>query len=72
MAEQELILALDQTHLDWINARYPQLRCRVHKLLRWRGDADVADPYRRPLAAFEQACSDIEQGVDDWIRRLGH
>ncbi|WP_020649214.1 low molecular weight protein-tyrosine-phosphatase [Solimonas variicoloris] len=71
LSSMDLVLTLDQGHSDWINARYPQLRGRVHKLLKWRENADVADPYRQPKQAFEQAWSDIDAGVDDWLRKLG-
>ena len=32
--------------------------------------ADVADPFRQPKAAFEQAYAAIEQGVGDWVERI--
>ncbi len=67
----DLVLTLDQTHSDWLNAKYPQMRGRVHKLMRWSENADVADPYRLPKAAFEAAWTDIERGVDDWLKKLG-
>ncbi|MEQ1439447.1 low molecular weight protein-tyrosine-phosphatase [Fontimonas sp. SYSU GA230001] len=70
LASMDLVLTLDQTHSDWLNRLYPQLRGRVHKILRWRGNADVADPYRQPRAAFERAFDDIEAGVEDWLGKL--
>jgi protein-tyrosine phosphatase len=71
LSAMDLILTLDQGHSDWINAKYPQLRGRVHKLMKWRENADVEDPYRKPKAAFDQAWRDIEIGVDDWLKKLG-
>lgn len=71
LAPQELILTLDQSHSDALNSRFPQLRGRVHKLLRWRDNADVPDPYRQPVQAFEAAFELIEAGVGDWVRRVG-
>lgn len=67
----DLVLTLDDSHGSWIMRRYPQLRGRVHKLLKWRGDQDVADPYRGPLQEFESAFLDIQGGVDDWLGRIG-
>src|SRR3546814_8777395 len=43
LSAMDLVLTLDQGHSDWINGKYPQLRGRVHKILKWREDADVAD-----------------------------
>jgi protein-tyrosine phosphatase len=71
LAGVELILTLDQEHNDWLNGRYPEFRGKVHKILKWRENADVPDPYRQPREAFEQAYALIEQGVGDWVKRLG-
>lgn len=70
LADADLILVLDQTHAASLVAQVPHLRGRVHKLLRWRGNADVEDPYRRPRSAFVQAYRKIEQGVQDWASRV--
>lgn len=66
----DLILALDRTHMRWIDSCHSQLRGRAHLLLKWRKDAEVADPYGLPIEAFENALSDIRIGVDDWLQRL--
>lgn len=71
LSAMDLVLTLDQGHSDWINTKYPQLRGRVHKIMKWRDDADVADPYRQPKAAFEQAWVDIDAGIGDWMSKLG-
>ena len=70
LSSMDLILAMDQSHVDWISRQYPQLRGRVHKYLKWSQNADVADPYRLPKAAFEKAYADIERGTADWLKRL--
>ncbi|MDM4769747.1 low molecular weight protein-tyrosine-phosphatase [Solimonas sp. SE-A11] len=70
LSSMDLILTMDQTHSDWINRQYPQLRGRVHKILKWNGNLDVEDPYRLPLAAFEKAYADIDTGVERWMTYL--
>ncbi|MFA5940777.1 MAG: low molecular weight protein-tyrosine-phosphatase [Sinimarinibacterium sp.] len=70
LSSMDLILTLDQSHNDWLNRQYPQLRGRVHKILKWRENVDVEDPYRRPRDAFVKAFDDIEGGVEDWLRKL--
>jgi len=67
----DLILVMDQGHRTWMGHDYPQLFGRVHKLLKWSGGGDVADPYRQPRAAFEQALQAIDTGVNGWLTRLG-
>lgn len=70
LSNMDLVLTLDRSHGDWINRNFPQLRGRVHKLLRWRDNGDVPDPYGMPKAFFEQAYADIAAGVDGWVRKL--
>ena len=66
----DLVLTLDQTHSDWITSRLPHLRGRVFKVGKWRSNRDIADPYRLPRAAFEQAYEEISQDIDDWLTKL--
>lgn len=70
LSSMDLILTMDQGHSDRINSMYPQLRGKVYKLLKWRDNRDVTDPYRKPLHAFEHAYEVISQGVEDWVARL--
>lgn len=70
LASMDLILTLDQSHNDWINNQYPPLRGRVHKLLKWRGNEDIADPFRQPREAFEASFQAIEAGVESWLAKL--
>lgn len=70
LSENDLILALDQTHIDWLNRFYPQFRGRVHKILKWHKNRDVADPYQRPKKAFKKSFDDTELGLTDWLKRL--
>lgn len=70
LAESDLVLTLDQHHSDWINGRFPEYRGKVHKILRWQGNADVPDPYRQPKAAFEESYRLIDSGIGDWLKRL--
>jgi len=70
LSQADLILTAEQLHSDWINLRFPALRGRVHKLGRWLGNRDIADPYKRPRAAFEQALQEIEAGIEAWLPRM--
>ena len=71
LAAADLVLTLDQSHSDWINKRYPQLRGRVHKLLKWQENRDVEDPYRMPLEFFRNTYEEIDSGITDWLKRVG-
>ena len=70
LAEADLIFALDQGHARAITTRFPQYYGKAFKLGHWNGNADVADPYRRPKQNFEQAFAEISAHVAAWKRRL--
>lgn len=71
LVASDLVLTMDQGHSNWINQRFPQFRGRVHKLLKWRENADVEDPYGGPESVFLDCYRDIEWGVSDWLKKLG-
>jgi protein-tyrosine phosphatase len=60
----ELILVMDAGQQRAVEAIDPSARGRVHRIGRM-GGFDVPDPYRRGRAAFEQAASLIDRGLDD-------
>ena len=70
LSAADLVLVLDESHRRWIFQNFPQFRGRVHQLGKWRDDRDVADPYRLPRAAFEQAYLDIADCLADWTPHL--
>lgn len=70
LATADLVLTMDDTHNAWIHQRHPQYRGKVHKLLKWRGDQQVDDPYGRPMTSFERALEEIQAGIGDWMKRL--
>ena len=70
LAPMDLILTLDQSHSDWIRLRFPYLQGRTHKLGRWRGNTDIADPYGMPKNEFDKAYAAIDACVDDWTARI--
>ena len=65
-----VILVMTREHAGWVHARAPQIRGRVHLLGRWRDQAEVPDPYRRPREAFEAVFEQLDDCVADWRPRL--
>jgi protein-tyrosine phosphatase len=65
----ELILVMESTHMRSLFKLAPEVRGKVCLMGKWRDDMDIADPFRRPKAAFiesyERLC------VDDWLPHLG-
>jgi protein-tyrosine phosphatase len=65
----ELILTMTSDQQEQVEFQYAGTRGRVHRLGKW-DSYDVPDPYQRPRQIFEQALVLIEQGVDEWYRKL--
>ena len=67
--QADLILVMDQTHRLALEERFPLARGKVFRLGHY-GSFDVADPYRKPREAFEDAWAAIARGVEDWAPRI--
>ena len=65
----ELILVMEEGHKTELEQMFPLVRGKVFRLGEL-GNFDIADPYRRPKAAFEAAYADIARGVADWVPRI--
>jgi len=65
----DLILTMSTDQQKQVELNYPGTCGRVHRLGKW-GCYDVPDPFQRPRLVFEQALALIEQGVDEWYRKL--
>lgn len=66
----DLILAMEQSQVDAITRRAPHALGRTFLLGKWQGGHEIADPYRRPRPAFEQAYRSIQAAVAGWIPHL--
>ena len=70
IAGSDLILVMEQGHRRAIDSVEPAARGKIYRLGEWR-DMDIPDPYRQPREAFEAALEQIEQGVADWVEKIG-
>lgn len=65
----DLILTMTTDQQKQVEMNYPGACGRVHRLGKW-GSYDVPDPFQRPQLVFEQALALMDQGVDEWYRKL--
>ena len=65
----DLILVMERSHQQYIEANWPMLKGRVYKLLA-SGNEDVVDPFRRSRQTYENSLAQIEQGVEHWSKML--
>lgn len=69
IAEADLILVMETGHKRAIDGLDPKVRGKVHRLGEWH-DIEIPDPYRKPRAAFEEALTLIEQGINEWAEKI--
>lgn len=66
----DLILAMEQEHVDLIKRSFPICRGKTYLMGKWIGGKDIPDPYNRGREAFQTSLSLIEQSVDEWVKRI--
>jgi protein-tyrosine phosphatase len=67
--DADLILVMDDQQKQYLASQYPYARGKVFKL----GEAasqDIPDPYRQGPEMFRTVFSLIENGVDEWVKRI--
>jgi protein-tyrosine phosphatase len=67
--EADLILVMDDQQKQQLSIQYPHARGKVFRL----GEAtrqDIPDPYRQEPEVFHTVFSLIENGVNEWAKRI--
>jgi protein-tyrosine phosphatase len=65
----DLILVMDREQRRWVEERYLFAVGKVFRLGEF-GDRDVPDPYRSGRDVFSQSLSLIEDGAQEWVKRI--
>ena len=66
IADYELILVMEQGHIQALVQMQPQARGRVHLLGKWNEQEEISDPYQKSQAHFVAALSAIERNIILW------
>lgn len=70
VSEADLILVMEQRHIERVLDLAPEARGKVFLLGKWQHDREITDPYRQGKPAFVQAYALIEQAAQAWAQRL--
>lgn len=70
VSEADLVLVMEQRHIDGVLDLAPEARGKVFLLGKWQHDREITDPYRQGKPAFVQAYALIEQAAQAWAQRL--
>lgn len=66
----DLILTMEQSHVDRLHSKYPESRGKVHLIGKWIDNQEIPDPYKKDKAAFSHASGLIEAGLEAWKNKL--
>ena len=67
--DADLILVMDDQQKQDIATQYPYTRGKVFRLAE-ATKQDIPDPYRQAPEVFRTVYSMIENGVNDWVKRI--
>ena len=70
MASSDLILVMDDGHLERLLKRYPEARGKTFKLGKWLGDKDIVDPYLKNAEYFGLVYDEIDKAIESWLPHL--
>lgn len=70
IADADLILTMEQRHVEDITKLAPQARGKTMLLGRWLNNKEVPDPYRKSTEAFQLSHSLIQQATTAWLKYL--
>lgn len=70
VAQNAVILVMEERHLQDLCARYPQARGKTFLLGKWLGDKEVPDPYKQSREAFEHVYQLVESAASAWSKYL--
>ncbi len=69
IGEADLVLVMELAHQRHLERQFPLARGKIFRLCE-SARADVADPYRKGLPAFQEALQRIADGVGAWRTRI--
>jgi protein-tyrosine phosphatase len=70
IAENDLILVMEQRHLSDLLGQYPQARGKTFLLGKWIDDTEIPDPYRQSHEAFDHVYQLIDRACSAWKKYL--
>ena len=70
IAENDLILVMEQRHLTDLLGQYPQARGKTFLLGKWLDNIEISDPYRQSHEAFDYVYELIDKACRAWTKYL--
>jgi len=66
----DLVLVMDHQQWKSVTRHAPYVLGKTFLIGKWRDDLEIADPYRRPLSAFQQTYAHLGFCIEGWLPYL--
>lgn len=70
LRETDLVLVMEQKHLQSVHAMAPEARGKTFLFGKWSDNREVPDPYRQQLPAFEHVFRILDESATAWLPYL--
>ena len=70
VAKSDLILTMQQEHVDFIHERFPSSMGKVYLIGKWLNNREIMDPFGGDIADFKKSSEIIFAGIDSWVKKI--
>lgn len=70
IAQADLVLVMDDEHMERLLRKYPEARGKSFKLGKWRDNKNIVDPYMKSEDFFGLVLDEIDKSVETWLPHI--
>ena len=70
IAQADLVLVMDDEHMERLLRKYPEARGKSFKLGKWRDNKNIVDPYMKSEDFFGLVLDEIDKSVEMWLPHI--
>ena len=70
IAQADLVLVMDDEHIERLHRKYPEARGKSFKLGKWRDNKNIVDPYMKSEEFFGLVLDEIDKSVETWLPHI--
>lgn len=70
IAQADLVLVMDDEHVERLLRKYPEARGKSFKLGKWRDNKNIVDPYMKSEDFFGLVLDEIDKSVETWLPHI--
>jgi protein-tyrosine phosphatase len=70
ISQADLVLVMDDEHMERLLRGYPDARGKAFKLGKWRGNKNIVDPYMKSEDFFSLVLDEIDKSVEAWLPHI--